>query len=1139
MKKNLLLSIVFLALLFPVSSSIVFGSSNNTCGSNVCGTCCTYDSNYCCACPNPVGGIGRCPSSLAGTNGSCPTENSGGTTMIVENPTKTFLSSLFSIFILIVGLWTLLVMLRWWIGEKLDFARALLPVSWRNRFNKLKPIVPVFDFVMKPSVSFSVLTLLFAAAVVSNIVTPPTITAQKRKIERMSLNTADALTFQSAVKIGGNNKVQITAPVFDSAGNMYIAGGFTGSMFVGADELSATSNFDMFVAKYEPDQDGGFTPVWARMANGVLPGTIDETFAIEGAASIAVDAAGNVYLGGAFVEKLSFREPDGGVAFELDDSTPVASGLTHENKSATNGINYEPFVAKLNASGDWQWAKGGATNSPQNPNDLKLGANAVNKIVADGAGNVYVAGYVSGDNFLGASITGGGATDILLAKLDAATGNPVWVKTIGGSGADEGTGLDIVGGAVFLLTRFHSDSITFGAGATFTNNKVDPNQGGSIDTAIAKYDTDGTFQFARQLGNQTIVAGNGLTGNGNDVYVTGEFRNSFDIQLLNQVNRTVSNPYDAQPNHSASGDASLGGFVLKMTANNGTFEWIDSFGGAGAGIALGADGVYVTGTYWAEGIFAGVPSLFSYGPNDQFVARWNFNALPNTTNADLKWAKSMSSSSVDSSNALDASQISLKYRPLGLFYNPQNQSMNVAGDFAGTMALDCTVLSAPTNARNAYVARLGDPSTGSCRVWKGAEASNTDWTNSANWSGATVPTVNSDVYIPFNSYFMSEKLPDNTPNTTLNSLTIGPSRTLLLPNNLSINNQLTLLGSNVNVGNNALTLENDADVVNELNNTGTGGYVIGNLSKKFASVYTGFTFPVGTATGYSPVIINEINTNTNGILTVRAVDGVHPALSDQSTAVKRFWTLGGSGLNVDLQFIYGDDDVQGNESLFKLFKINNGIAEPCSNNLGNCQGATVDTVSNSASINNVSSFSDWAIAGLPASANAAGTAIYGTNLSKVVPGVTLTVTGGSSASTVSNLSGEYLLANLPTENNYTITPSKSGDRNGITAFDATLVLRCVAAGNNCALTNNQRQAANTDGDGGVTAFDATQILRYVAANGPNANTGQVGNWKFDPISRSYIDLGNSVSGQNYTAFLIGEVDGDWTSPAPFAPLRSE
>jgi Tol biopolymer transport system component len=146
---------------------------------------------------------------------------------------------------------------------------------------------------------------------------------------------------------------------------------------------------------------------------------------------------------------------------------------------------------------------------------------------------------------------------------------------------------------------------------------------------------------------------------------------------------------------------------------------------------------------------------------------------------------------------------------------------------------------------------------------------------------------------------------------------------------------------------------------------------------------------------------------------------------------------------------------------------------------------------------------------------------------KSVSGVLFSATGTTSNSASSDSAGAYLLGNMVSGGQYTITPSKTGNANGITAFDATLVLRCVAAGNNCALTNNQRKAANTDGDNNVTAFDATQILRYVAANGQNANTGQVGTWKFVDPSKTYNQLSASLSGQDYTAFLIGEVDGDW------------
>jgi hypothetical protein len=149
---------------------------------------------------------------------------------------------------------------------------------------------------------------------------------------------------------------------------------------------------------------------------------------------------------------------------------------------------------------------------------------------------------------------------------------------------------------------------------------------------------------------------------------------------------------------------------------------------------------------------------------------------------------------------------------------------------------------------------------------------------------------------------------------------------------------------------------------------------------------------------------------------------------------------------------------------------------------------------------------------------------------KFVADVLLTTSGASVVSDSTDAGGIYLLENLTANGEYTVTPTKTGNVNGISPSDATMVLRHVAAngqGPNV-LNPNQILAADANGDGNITPFDATLILRYIAAGTSNANTGQVGNWKFDPASRPYKPLNNSVSGENYIAILIGEVNGNWT-----------
>lgn len=165
-----------------------------------------------------------------------------------------------------------------------------------------------------------------------------------------------------------------------------------------------------------------------------------------------------------------------------------------------------------------------------------------------------------------------------------------------------------------------------------------------------------------------------------------------------------------------------------------------------------------------------------------------------------------------------------------------------------------------------------------------------------------------------------------------------------------------------------------------------------------------------------------------------------------------------------------------------------------------------------------------------------GSIIYGTTPAdqpaKIVSGARLTASGDSNAVAISNSNGYYQFnENLETGGAYTVTASKTGDINNISPFDATLILRCIAAGNACNLTANQQIAGDTNGSGGLSPIDATLILRYVAANGQTAQTGQTGNWKFSEPSRSYSPLSDNLFDENYTALLIGDVSGNWQPPA--------
>ncbi|MDQ4123101.1 MAG: M36 family metallopeptidase [Acidobacteriota bacterium] len=179
---------------------------------------------------------------------------------------------------------------------------------------------------------------------------------------------------------------------------------------------------------------------------------------------------------------------------------------------------------------------------------------------------------------------------------------------------------------------------------------------------------------------------------------------------------------------------------------------------------------------------------------------------------------------------------------------------------------------------------------------------------------------------------------------------------------------------------------------------------------------------------------------------------------------------------------------------------------------------------------------------LPATQAISGLVIYGTtpdaDQPKYVSNVVLSFTGASNGSSTSGDSGAYSLNDLNTNGNYVVTPSKTGDINGVTAFDATLVLRHVASAQSV-LAGNQLIAADVNNSGSVNAFDATQILRFVAAGVQTPITGESGNWKFSPASRNYTSLSSSPLNDNYTAILMGDVNGDWAPPTDPAPKETD
>jgi len=143
-----------------------------------------------------------------------------------------------------------------------------------------------------------------------------------------------------------------------------------------------------------------------------------------------------------------------------------------------------------------------------------------------------------------------------------------------------------------------------------------------------------------------------------------------------------------------------------------------------------------------------------------------------------------------------------------------------------------------------------------------------------------------------------------------------------------------------------------------------------------------------------------------------------------------------------------------------------------------------------------------------------------------VPGVQLTLAGTQIYSATSATSGDYLLGNV-LRDSYILTPAKSDDADGITAYDASFVLRHAAG--LLTLEGAQATAADVNRSGGISSLDASYILQRAVNLIPLPFPGADVVWDFDPATRSYPDVNGAVTGQDFTAILLGDVSGNWAA----------
>ncbi|HMQ89423.1 MAG TPA: SBBP repeat-containing protein, partial [Flavilitoribacter sp.] len=368
------------------------------------------------------------------------------------------------------------------------------------------------------------------------------------------------------VDIPGFTELELHGVKTDALGNIYVAGGFSGTADFDPGSnvytLTSTGSRDGFILKLDPS--GAF--LWAFQLTGVGINLFPE-----------LDPSGDLLIAGYTQGSTIDFDPGPGVA------PLVFSSL-------------DCFVARYTPSGALVWAKKLSDGTP--------GSSAfLTAFHADQSGNLYLAGRFSGtvdfDPGPGTyNLTGSAGGDLFVTKLDA-SGNFLWTDAFPNLTSTFSTitlvssiAVDVQG-SVFLACLFD--------GGPFD---MDPGPGsviltpiGVLDIVVTKLSSTGAHFWSKQVGaaGATIWVRSAAVDAQGNVYSAGFANGTVDFDPGSGVSLFSSNPGNAT-------------FIQKLD-NGGNFVWVKQIAQSRS------EGVFVdnSGSIFCTGSFIGTTD-FDPGP---------------------------------------------------------------------------------------------------------------------------------------------------------------------------------------------------------------------------------------------------------------------------------------------------------------------------------------------------------------------------------------------------------------------------------------------------------------------------------------------------------------------------------------------
>ena len=376
-----------------------------------------------------------------------------------------------------------------------------------------------------------------------------------------------------AKRAGGANYDFGNGITTDASGNVYVIGGFNLTATFGTNTVTSSGDFDVFIAKYDPNGNN----LWVKRCGGA---------GWDVGNGVTIDKSDNCYITGGYRNTGTF-------------------GTT----SLTSLGNYDAFIAKYDSTGAFIWAKSAGGTGDDRGQSLST----------DGANNCYVIGFFNGTATIGITpLTSAGSSDIWIAKYDA-SGNSVWAKRAGGPLEDEGLSIasDPLGN--MYLTGYFNGAALFGSGLD-TLTKV---SAGGADIFAGKYDYKGDVKWMNSFGGTMDDKGYGISiDSSGHSFVAGSFFNTAHFDTITAISANQDDAFVAGLNN-------LG--TAKWVAHGGGLN-----SDIGRGVAASSTGAcYTTGFFGTSATFGSFNlSGFSITDNSLFIAKVDSVAIINGINED-------------------------------------------------------------------------------------------------------------------------------------------------------------------------------------------------------------------------------------------------------------------------------------------------------------------------------------------------------------------------------------------------------------------------------------------------------------------------------------------------------------------------